>query len=73
MLGLPLEEVVVGDALLEKAVEQLVGAQPDGPHRVPDTLRLNSNSKLDVLVQTDRINASPSSTPVEDIDDIVRT
>ena len=28
MLGLPLEEVVVGDALLEKAVEQLVGAQP---------------------------------------------
>ena len=28
IIGLPLEEVVVGDILLEKAVEQLLGAQP---------------------------------------------
>ncbi len=40
VLGLPLEVVVVGDALLEEALEGLVGAVADG-----ETLRLNSTSK----------------------------
>jgi hypothetical protein len=55
VLGLPLEVVVVGDALLEEALEDLVGTgtpmarstdrSPTGAVARAETLHLNSNSK----------------------------